>query len=83
MGWERFTDRVLEVGARERDPVFLLMGEEARRKAKAGGPLWGSPNVVAVPQPRYHAFRDSKPFSKVNRRLRELGRDEMDWSLEP
>jgi uracil-DNA glycosylase len=83
MGWERFTDKVLEVVARERDPVFLLMGKEAQRKAHNGAPLWGSPNVVEAPQPRYYTFRGSRPYSRVNRRLRELGRGEMDWGLEP
>lgn len=28
-------------------------------------------------------FLGSQPFSEVNRRLRGLGRDEMDWGLEP
>lgn len=29
------------------------------------------------------AFLGSEPFSTVNRRLRELGRHEIEWSLEP
>ena len=84
LGWERFTDKVLEVVARERDPVFLLMGKEAQRKAlMEGAPLRGSPNVVMVPHPRHHTFGGSEPFSKVDRRLRKLKRGEMDWSLKP
>jgi uracil-DNA glycosylase len=83
-GWERFTDRVIEAVARERDPVFLLMGKEAQQKAhKEGAPIVGSTNLVEAPHPVHPAFPGSKPFSRVNRRLRELGREEMDWTLEP
>lgn len=81
-GWKRFTDKVIEVVARERDPVFLLLGEKAQRKARGKGELLaGSTNVVEAPHPRRYTFLGSKPFSRVNRRLRTLGRDDMDWSL--
>jgi len=83
-GWERFTDKVLEVVARERDPVFLLMGKEAQEKAhKEGAPLTGSTNVVEAPHPVHPTFLGSKPFSRVDLRLRELRRGEMRWTLEP
>jgi uracil-DNA glycosylase len=83
-GWERFTNKVIEVVARERDPVFLLMGDEAKKKADGEGePLTGSTNVVESPHPIHPTFLGSKPFSRVNCRLRELGRDEIDWNLEP
>lgn len=83
VGWERFTDKVVEVVARERDPVFLLLGKEAQQKAQEGEPIADSKNVVKAPHPRHPKFLGSKPFSRVDRRLRELGRDAMDWSLEP
>ena len=76
--------RRTEVVARERDPVFLLMGDKA--KAKAHGeeaPIKNPANVVEAPHPVHPSFPGSAPFSRVNRRLRELRRDEFDWSLEP
>jgi uracil-DNA glycosylase len=83
-GWEGFTKRVIEVVSRERDPVFLLMGRKAQRMVHGrGAPITNSANVVEAPQPRYYTFSGSRPFSRVNRRLRELGRDEIDWNLEP
>jgi len=85
-GWERFTDKVIEVVAQERDPVFLLIGKTAQWRAHGeGAPIRGSANVVEVPHPvaRNHTYPHSKPFSRVNRRLRELGRDAIDWNLEP
>jgi uracil-DNA glycosylase len=82
--WERFTDMVIKVVARECDPVFLLMGKEAQQKTNGeGAPIAGSANVVEAPHPIHPTFLDSKPFSRVNARLRELGRDEINWSLEP
>ena len=69
--------------ARECDPVFLLMGKEAQQTAHGeGAPIAGSANVVEAPHPIHPRFLGSKPFSRVDRRLRELGRDEIDWILE-
>ena len=83
-GWERFTHKVIEVVARERDPIFLLMGEKAQAMAHGGGaPIAGSENVVESPHPVYYTFAGSSPFSRVDSRLLDLGRDKMDWSLEP
>jgi len=74
---------VIEVVVREGDPVFLLMGKEAQRKTQGeGAPIPGSANVVEAPHPVHPTFLGSRPFSRVNRRLRELGRVGMDWSLE-
>lgn len=83
-GWERFTDKIIEVAARECDPVFLLMGKEAKEKAhREGAPITASANIVEAPHPIHPTFRNSKPFSRVNDRLLGLGRDEMDWGLAP
>jgi uracil-DNA glycosylase len=83
-GWERFTRKVIEVVARERDPVFLLKGAEPQPKVHGkGAPIAGSANVVEAPHPVHPSFLGSQPFSRVNALLRELGRDEIDWSLEP
>lgn len=81
---ERFTDKVIEVAARERDPVFLLMGRQAQQKAHGErAPITVTANVVEAPHPVHPTFPGSKPFSRVNRRLRELGRDTIDLNLEP
>lgn len=83
-GWERFTDKVIEVVARECDPLFLLMGKEAHQKAQGpGAPITDPANVVVASHPVHPTFRGSQPFSRVNARLRKLGRGEIDWSLEP
>jgi uracil-DNA glycosylase len=61
-GWERFTDKVIEVAARERDPVFLLIGKEAQQKAHGeGAPITGSANVVEAPHPVHPTFPAASP----------------------
>lgn len=83
-GWESFTDRVLVEVGEQRDPVFLLLGKEAQGAARgAEAPIANSANVVQAPRPIHPTFLGSKPFSRVNARLRELEREEMDWSLQP
>lgn len=82
-GWERFTHRVVEVLIQESDPVFLLMGDKAQRMAHmTRAPLADSKNVVESPHPAHHTFSGSSPFSRVDRRLRELMRRRMNWGLE-
>jgi uracil-DNA glycosylase len=74
-GWERFTDKLIEVVARERDPVFLLMGKEAQQKAHGeGAPITGSANVVESTAPgsphlpRKQALQQCEPSASRTRK---------------
>ncbi len=85
MGWEKFTDRVIELlNDREKPIVFLLWGGNARRKKE----LIKNPNhkvlEAAHPSPlsAYNGFFGCRHFSKTNAFLKELGETPIDWSLE-
>lgn len=84
MGWEIFTDRVIELlNEREKPIVFLLWGGNARRKKL----LITNPNhtvlEAAHPSPlsAYNGFFGCKHFSKTNEILKEAGQPPIDWTL--
>ena len=84
MGWETFTDRVIETLNMKREPVvFLLWGSHAQSKAQ----LITNPrhHLIRSPHPSplsaYRGFFGSRPFSRANRYLRENGLPEIDWQL--
>ena len=84
MGWEIFTDRVIEIlNQREEPIVFLLWGAPAKAKAK----LITNPNhyilsaVHPSPLSAYNGFFGCRHFSKTNEILRSLGKKEIDWKL--
>ena len=84
MGWEIFTDRVIELlNEREKPMVFLLWGANARQKKKLiTNPLHtvletSHPSPLSV----YNGFDGCGHFSQANRILRESGETEIDWSL--
>ena len=64
-----FIDRVIQVVARERDPVFLPPGKEAKPTTHQAAPLAGSPNVIGSPYGFHPTFQGSKHFRKLNRLL--------------
>lgn len=83
-GWEKLTDRVIELlNEREQPMVFLLWGRPAREK-KA---LITNPNHLVLesahpsPLSAYNGFFGCKHFSKAREFLKGHGYD-MDWSLE-
>jgi len=82
-GWERFTDRVIEILGEREDPlIFILWGSSARKKKAL---ISGKHHRIlesAHPSPlsAYRGFLGSKPFSTTNQILREFGEAEMDWS---
>lgn len=83
-GWERFTDEVLRVvAAREHPCVFLLLGSYAQKKAPLvdDGRNVVITNVHPSPLSAHRGFFGSRPFSKTNAALRELGLGEIDWRL--
>lgn len=84
MGWETFTDQVIEaLNAKEEPVVFLLWGSHAQSKAA----LITNPrhHLIKSPHPSplsaHRGFFGSRPFSRANRFLREAGIGEIDWQL--
>jgi len=85
-GWERFTDRVIEVlNEREKPVVFILWGRPARAK-KAMIDL-SRHFVIESPHPSplsaHYGFFGSRPFSRANEYLRQAGMEPIDWTLPP
>ena len=85
IGWEMFTDHVIEVlNKREKPIVFILWGAFARSK-KA---LITNPNHYIIesahPSPfsARNGFFGSKPFSKTNDFLKKHNIKEIDWKVE-
>ena len=81
IGWERFTDRIIEMlNMREEPIVFLLWGAFAKSKAA----LITNPNhhilTAAHPSPlsAYNGFFGCRHFSKANSLLKEP----IDWRLD-
>jgi uracil-DNA glycosylase len=81
-GWETFTDEVIRaVNAKSERVVFVLWGAYARKKKAL---IDGPQHVViesAHPSPlsAHNGFLGSRPFSKVNAALVEVGLDPIDW----
>jgi len=83
-GWEKFTDRVIEVLNQEReDLVFLLWGSPAQKKASKVDPK--RHYILKCPHPSplaaYRGFFGSKHFSKTNTFLESKGITPIDWSI--
>lgn len=84
MGWEIFTDRVIELLNRQQKPiVFLLWGANAKAKTA----LLTNPNhlILTAPHPSpmsaHSGFFGCRHFSKTNAFLAAVGRGRIDWSL--
>lgn len=83
-GWERFTDRVIEVvSAQDRPVVFVLWGSAARQKRSMIDTSRHAIVESAHPSPlsAHRGFLGSRPFSKVNAALIERGAAPIDWTL--
>lgn len=85
MGWEKFTDRVIQLlNQREQPMVFLLWGGNARAKA---GLITNRNHLVlqcAHPSPlsAYNGFFGCRHFSKTNEFLKQHGIEPIDWRIE-
>lgn len=84
IGWETFTDRVIEVlNEREQPMVFILWGSHAQAKL----PLIDTSrhHVISSPHPSplsaSRGFFGSRPFSRTNAFLRSGGMGEIDWAI--
>ena len=85
MGWEQFTDRIIQLlNERQQPMVFLLWGGNARSKARL---ITNPAHLVlqcAHPSPlsAYNGFFGCRPFSKTNEFLVSRGMKPIDWKLD-
>lgn len=83
-GWERFTDRVIEVLNEREDPiVFVLWGKPAQQKATM---IDATKHIIIQsfhpsPLSASRGFFGSKPFSKVNDALITFGKQPINWEI--
>ena len=85
IGWQIFTDKVIEVLNEKEEPmVFILWGNNAISKTKF---ITNKKHLVLTsvhpsPLSASRGFFGSKPFSKTNQFLRENNLKEIDWQIE-
>ena len=83
-GWEIFTDTIIEkVNDKKDRVVFVLWGKDAQSKIKL---IDASRHVIlkaAHPSPlsAKNGFFGKRPFSAVNKALKEAGKQEIDWQI--
>jgi uracil-DNA glycosylase len=85
-GWEQFTDAVIRrVNERKSRVVFVLWGKPAQEKIRLINT--GQHAVIQAPHPSplsaRRGFLGSRPFSAINRVLRDAGQSEIDWCIPP
>jgi|TARA_R100000049_G_C1951916_1_gene100441 uracil-DNA glycosylase len=88
-GWDAITDAcVAAVAAREQPAVFILWGSHAQKKASRIAEL-NEPTrhcVIRSPHPSplsaHRGFFGSKPFSRANAFLEQVGLGPVDWRLD-
>lgn len=84
IGWEIFTDKIIEIINRKNDPVvFILWGNYAKEKRKLINNTKHLIIEAAHPSPysAYNGFFGSKPFSKTNTFLKQHNKKEIDWEI--
>lgn len=84
MGWETFTDSIIEqISERLDHVVFILWGSYAQKKKSLIDAKKHFVLTSAHPSPLsvYRGFWGSKPFSRANDYLIEHGRTPVDWTL--
>lgn len=85
MGWEIFTDRVIELLNQRQKPIaFILWGGNAKTKARLiTNPIHGV-FTAAHPSPlsAYNGFFGCRHFSAVNGFLNQNGIAPIDWSID-
>ncbi|CAH0202142.1 Uracil-DNA glycosylase [Microbacterium oxydans] len=82
-GWEQVTELAIRaLVARERPLVAILWGKDAANLQ----PLLGATPIIASAHPSplsaRRGFFGSRPFSRANALLEELGADPVDWRVE-
>ena len=81
-GWERVTDRAIEVLAARGGPlVAILWGKDAQSLQPALGSVPVIASTHPSPMSADRGFFGSKPFSRANALLVEQGAEPVDWRL--
>lgn len=85
LGWEAITEAVVQALATRSTPLaVILWGAQARSLA----PMFTAPNTLVIesahpsPLSARRGFFGSKPFSRTNTFLTELGMEPIDWATE-
>ncbi len=81
-GWEIFTDTIISKLNDRKDPViFVLWGSYARSKKELITNPWHKIIESVHPSPLSvnRGFFGSKPFSKINKYLKDMGKEEIKW----
>ena len=85
MGWEKFTDAIIQaVNAQDRPIVYLLWGKPAQSKI----PMLTNPKhlILKAPHPSplsaFRGFFGCKHFSQANDFLKANGLEPIDWQIE-
>lgn len=83
MGWETFTDTVISHLSKRKDPViFLLWGAPAGKKESLIDDRHRVlRSVHPSPLSAHRGFFGSKPFSRSNDILRDMGKAPIDWRI--
>jgi uracil-DNA glycosylase len=83
-GWETFTDEVIaKLNEKTTPVVFVLWGQQARSKKSLITNPWHFiiENVHPSPLSAYRGFLGSKPFSTINKLLKQSHQTEIDFHL--
>lgn len=86
IGWQKFTDAVIQkISNQKEDIIFVLWGKEAAKKEELVDPTKHLILKSAHPSPlsAYNGFWNSRPFSKINQYLSALGKEEINWGIQP
>lgn len=83
-GWETFTDQIIShINERSKPAVFILWGRPAQQKIKLINTE--KHRVIQAPHPSplsaHRGFFGSKPFSKTNAFLQEIGEEPLVWQI--
>lgn len=82
-GWETFTNEMIHQLNKEHDfLIFVLWGKEARKKKTM---ISDRHRIIESSHPSplsaYRGFNGSKPFSEINKALREKDLTPIDWRI--
>jgi len=85
-GWTKFTDAVIKIISEKHDGVvFILWGKQAQNKKKIINTK--KHKIVESAHPSglsaHRGFYGSKPYSKCNAFLKELGKQPINWQIDP
>ena len=83
-GWEKFTDRIIEILNDREDPVvFILWGNNAKKKVKLinTDKHYVLEGIHPSPLSANRGFFGCDHFKKANEILKSIGKTEIDWQI--